>query len=352
MGTQYGELFDEYQLPNCSNKFERSEFSRLEFIQRMAQENNQTICWVGERGKLVSSGMVYENTVAPALCGQGDKCANFNYQMIDSEFNELLQIEMGLCAPADGESEHSCDTLREKASLFGKVTDCNYSSCDGNQCNGFKTVLLGNNTHNCSALKDENDLDLMPACSMKTFVHKVTGCMEDLYSGYPFSSRDQCRNRFNDALQCFGRVVLECTNSSCLSALDWIQNNDVEEWAGQMLDLDLSFLNMGFCSTGYHGGEARALMDFLHNFYKATEQQEVCQAFTAYKVKSQSVWDNMCDNNMVYPSLVEWLGEENTAMIWDMIKFLTNYGELFQSFELPNCPKQMHSDFHCERFYN
>ena len=63
---------------------------------------------------------------------------------------------MGLCAPADGESEHSCDTLREKASLFGKVTDCNYSSCDGNQCNGFKTVLLGNNTHNCSALKDEN----------------------------------------------------------------------------------------------------------------------------------------------------------------------------------------------------
>jgi len=94
------------------------------------------------------------------------------------------------------------------------------------------------------------------------------------------------------------------------------------------------------------------LMDFLHNFYKATERQEVCQAFTAYKVKSQSLWDNMCDNNMVYPSLVEWLGEENTAMIWDMIKFLTNYGELFQSFELPNCQKQMHSDFHCEQFYN
>jgi len=264
-------------------------------------------------------------------------------------------------------------------------------------------------------------LDLLPNCSMKTFAHKVTECMQDLYAGYPYQSKDQCRNRFNDALQCFGRVVIECTNSSCLSAMDyvpgfreslsmvrsvaymmdingpeaafdmvaeffganedekmmiklwidsfecpvagelpsmfqeafdWVQNNDIEEMASQWLGIDPDFFSMGPCNKGYHAREARTMMDFLHNFYKSSERQEVCQAFTAYQVNSESLWNNMCDNNQVYTSLVSWLGQENMPMVLDMIKFLTSYGELFRSFELPNCPRQMHSEFHCERFYN
>jgi len=220
--TEWGEIFDEYQLPNCTSKFESSELSRLEYIQRMAQENNQTICWVGERGMTVAGRMVYDNTVAPALCEQGSRCANYRYQMVDNVYNELLQIESGECAPTNGSDEQEkCATLSEMASKFGQVVDCNYTTCEGNQCNRFN-MTVGEQQGHCNTLQDENDLDLMPNCSMKTFVHKMTGCMQDLYTGYPYQSRDQCRSRFNRALQCVGTVVLECTNSSCLSAIDWV----------------------------------------------------------------------------------------------------------------------------------
>jgi len=135
-------------------------------------------------------------------------------------------------------------------------------------------------------------------------------------------------------------------------AYEWVQSNDVEALMGEWLGISADFFNMGPCNQGYHAAEVKLMMDFLHNFYQATERQQVCQAFSAYQMNTNSLWDNMCDNMQVVPSIAAWLGDDSQAMVMDMVKFLTTYGELWSEYQLPNCPRQMHSSFHCEQYYN
>ena len=57
--------------------------------------------------------------------------------MIINEFlpSILVQIEQGMCVDPDNEAYYTCEALEEQSQVFGEVTSCEFSSCEGDNCN-------------------------------------------------------------------------------------------------------------------------------------------------------------------------------------------------------------------------
>jgi len=182
-----------------------------------AAERGMVLCMVGDRGITVSNGELFSNTAATGFCKQGSQCGLYTYTMTENVNGEEIQVQHGMCVDPDNVEYYNCDALREETQMFGEVSFCNFSVCEGNNCN----KLSIQSDAQCDYTIEEEEFPLMPACSMKTFADKMHQCVEKLYSGYPYENNDQCRSNSQAAMECMAETFMECSNSPCLSFLDW-----------------------------------------------------------------------------------------------------------------------------------
>merc|ERR1711881_408771 len=186
------------------------------YLIEYAKSMNYTMCYVGARD--MYEGMIVADSMAPAICQYpGSKCVHYNLTLTGFDGSKTM-VENGECVPPMAESYYTCAAVRNTTAGLGSVDDCHISFCEGDPCNAF--THQSNTT--CDGYIPENDLNFMPGMTMRELFHEMEHCQEKLYSGYPYQSRDMCRDNVHDTFTCMATVLLKATGSPCMSMWDWL----------------------------------------------------------------------------------------------------------------------------------
>jgi len=186
------------------------------YLIEYAKSMNYSMCYVGSRD--MTNGMLTGDSMAPAICQYpGSKCVTFTFTLTGFDGTKSM-MESGECVAPMAESFYTCAAVRNNTAGFGTADNCQVSFCEGDLCN--MPATQSNTT--CEWYTDENDLNFLPGMSMRQMFHNLDHCTQKLYSGYPYWSKDQCRSNYDEAMMCVGHVMLEATNSPCMSIWDWL----------------------------------------------------------------------------------------------------------------------------------
>jgi len=143
----------------------------------------------------------------------------------------------------------------------------------------------------------------------------------------------------------------------------WARNADVEkeinDWLVSMgIDMNAMMgMMMGdgmVCKEGYWAASMKASMDYLWNWYAATDRMEICEAVNTMFIRSVNAWDHMCDDNKVYPALIAMYGQENQDSVDVIAKMLMIWDDLYMNYQFPNCDASTmnRSPLECEQYYD
>jgi len=186
------------------------------YLIEYAKSMNYSMCNVGSRD--MTNGMLTGDSMTPALCEYpGSKCVMFTFTLTAFDGTKTM-IENGECVAPMAEAYYTCEAARNDSAAFGTADNCQVNFCEGHLCN----VPATQSNTTCEWYEEENDLNFMPGMSMRHLSHHMDMCTQKLYSGYPYQSKDQCRDNFNEMMTCVGYTLLEASNSPCMSMWDWI----------------------------------------------------------------------------------------------------------------------------------
>jgi len=159
------------------------------------------------------------DTVALALCsGANSTCITYNYTLTLPE-GMSVQIITGDCVAENMTQYYTCDALKNATANVGDIYNCKETPCTERACN---EIQVPRRDEKRCPQTPEDDIQLMPACTMQEFGIRLNTCHNMLYSGYPYTSEAVCRNNLNKAMQCLATSIYECSDSQCESVIDFI----------------------------------------------------------------------------------------------------------------------------------
>jgi len=167
----------------------------------------------------VTARMATSDTVALALCsGKNSTCVNYNYTLTLPS-GVQSEVMIGDCVPENLEQYYTCESLINATKPFGDASNCKVQTCSERGCN---KIEVPRKDQKVCRPTPENDLQLMPACTMIEFGIKLNECHQMLYSGYPYVAESLCENNLDKAAQCLMEAINTCSDSQCPSAIDII----------------------------------------------------------------------------------------------------------------------------------
>lgn len=237
----------------------------------------------------------------------------------------------------------------------------------------------------------ENDIAILPRCSLRTSLDQGIGCLGSFAEGYPYSDRQQCRMQVDSTVRCARDVMQRCLSGDCETVLDFIpglrdiyrhvalvsRNIDSLAEGLKLLNLDDSTIEMIYggicgdetvrktivellrgldldfpptpnpvCDSKIFNDLARWGIDAAIDVLSANSHVDFCRAFSTLRNNLITAWETRCSEE----GLIAYLRSVLPPQFSDkLLTALSVVREFLINLEIPNCDQTGLID--CSRFY-
>jgi len=196
-------------------------------------------CPVGDRLIDEIDGTVYHDNIVEAVCSDPDAyCTFFTY--IQSNEMGSARVEYGACMSKN--ATFNCTDISNYSTLrnYGNVSGCLEAPYE----------LTVNPPEGCDA-RNEDDLFILPSCTMREALQKMADCSESYYRSFPYENKTTCGHEVDGLFKCYADMVRTCSAGRCPTVLDSMPGarqhfNQMRDWSYGVEDLDSAIENLVF----------------------------------------------------------------------------------------------------------
>ncbi|CAK8694486.1 unnamed protein product [Clavelina lepadiformis] len=369
---------------------------------RATSNTSQLICNLGMRRFTSDRNAILSESISQQICPPGYFCGLFKYLQVVSLDSFFVFAEYGLCIAPDEVANFTCDKthqLMRTPALLSHIEDdainlgsnCTFYSCEDDNCNKFSNLSTCHKAF-------ENDVLILPNCTVTKVLDDGFDCLVPYLSGYPFEQQFLCRNIVDSSISCLSELLSGCLEGQCLSTLallieDVLQGNisQLNSLEAILLRFDVSlnvsetvynltcpgpamsapevvigllpnFLNETIeienlvCDDYFVHDILHWGIDALMSILRTESHAEFCQTVMTFKDRAINAWHNRCRESAVIDAVEFRLNEaeEATSDEQVLLLYLKNVldhevmstildivVEFFEELEIPFCSKDM-----------
>ncbi|XP_076800776.1 uncharacterized protein LOC143445512 isoform X1 [Clavelina lepadiformis] len=369
---------------------------------RATSNTSQLICNLGMRRFTSDRNAILSESISQQMCPPGYFCGLIKYLQVVSLDSFFVFAEYGLCIAPDEVANFTCDKthqLMRTPALLSHIEDdainlgsnCTFYSCEDDNCNQFSNLSTCHKAF-------ENDVLILPNCTVTKVLDDGFDCLVPYLSGYPFEQQFLCRNVIDSSISCLSELLSGCLEGQCLSTLallieDVLQGNisQLNSLEAILLRFDVSLevseivynltcpgpamsapevvigllpnilnetieIENPVCDDYFVHDILHWGIDALMSILRTESHAEFCQTVMTFKDRAINAWHNRCRESAVIDA-VEFLlneAEEATSDEQVLLLYLKNVldrevmstildivVDFFEELEIPFCSKDM-----------